>query len=549
MGKYTIGVDFGTLSARAVLVNVENGNEISSSAFDYPDKVIENFIPKTKIKLKENWALQNPNDYLLALEKTIKAVLKISKIKKEEIIGLAIDFTASTIVALDENNQPMCNNEKYYNNPHAWVKLWKHHAAQKYANELNILAEKKNAAWLKRYGGKISSEWMFPKILQVIREDLDFYKNIDNFLEATDWVTSILTGNIIRSTCVSGYKGIYHHKDGFVDNDFLKELDVNLDNIVGNKIKGELKNIGEKAGNLTNEWADKLGLSPNVIVAVGNVDAHVSSPAVKVLKPGQMLMIMGTSTCDILISEKEKYVPGMCGVAYNGSIPGYFAYESGQSAVGDIFAWFVDNFASRKIEEEAKEKNISIHNLLEEKASKLKVGESGLLAIDWFGGNRSILVDADVSGIIFGMNLSTKPWEIYRALIEATAFGKKVIIDNFIKHGIDINELFVCGGLPNKNKMLVQIYADILNMEIKIADSNHTPALGSAIFASVAAGYYKNIFDASNKMGKIKSESVKPILENVLKYEKIYQEFKKVHDTYGYDKNSIVKNLKKIKEV
>ncbi|MFW5865175.1 MAG: ribulokinase, partial [Candidatus Izemoplasmataceae bacterium] len=420
MPKVTIGIDFGTLSGRAVLIDIETGDVLGSSVYEYKNKVITDYLPHKPIKLGLDYALQDPKDYLDVLKYTIPNVLKESGINKDDVIGLAIDFTACTVVAVDSNNQPLCFDPKYVDNPHAWVKLWKHHAAQKYADEINALAHKQETSWIKRYGGKISSEWLFPKILQVLREDYEIYQNVDNFLEATDWVTSVLTGNIIRNTCTLGYKAIYHHEEGFPNKDFFKALDPKMENVIEEKIKGSFKDIGELAGGLNEEWAHLLGLNQNTAVAVGNVDAHVSTPAVNVTKEGQMLMIMGTSTCDILLGKEEKKVPGMCGVVYNGAIPGYYAYESGQSAVGDIFAWFVDNYISKETFENAQNENKDIHSYLEEKASQLQVGESGLLALDWLGGNRSILVDADVTGLILGMNLQTKPEEIYRALIEST---------------------------------------------------------------------------------------------------------------------------------
>lgn len=551
MKKYTIGVDFGTLSGRAVLVDIFTGEVLASRVHAYKNKVITDTLPGSNVVLPLDYALQDPQDYLDVLAQTIPNLMDEARVDYHDVIGLAIDFTACTVVAVDENNIPMCFHQEHRNNPHAWVKLWKHHAAQSYADELNHLAHQENTDWIDRYGGKISSEWLFPKILQVVREDYALYEKTHQYLEATDWVTSVLTGNHVRSTCTLGYKAIYHHETGFPTKEFLHKLEPKMANVVKEKLGGDYKDVGEAAGLLTPAWAEKLGLSPNTVIAVGNVDAHVSSPAVNVTKPGQMLMIMGTSTCDILISDHETKVPGMCGVVLNGAVPGYYAYESGQSAVGDIFAWFVDHYSHTDLIKEATLKGQDIHQLLSAKAATLAVGESGLLALDWFGGNRSILVDANVSGLLIGMNLHTKPEEIYRALIESTAFGKKVIIDNFIEHGVEVNELFVCGGLPNKNPLLLQIYADVLNMEIKIADSIHTPALGAAMFASVAAhkqGGHASIFEAAKYMAKVKDEVVSPNPENVKKYAKLYEEFKRLHDYFGKGENDVMKRIKQMKE-
>jgi L-ribulokinase len=385
--------------------------------------------------------------------------------------------------------------------------------------------------------------------MQVVVEDYELYKKTSNYLEGTDWVVSQLTGNIIRNNCTLGYKAMYHHTEGFPSKEFFKALDSRMENVIDEKIKGEIKNIGESAGTLTLQWATDLGLNSDVEVAVGNVDAHVSAPAVGAVNLGDMLLIMGTSTCDILISDEEKEVAGMCGVVYNGVMPGYFGYESGQSAVGDIFAWFTDNYINKGLQDEAKKNGISVHGLLEARAAKLRVGQSGLLALDWFGGNRSILVDSDLQGVILGMTLQTKPEEIYRALIESTAFGKKVIFESFEKSGVSIARLCVCGGLANKNEMLLQIYADVLDMEIYIADSEQTPALGSAMFASVAAknrGGYPSILDASKFMARVKKKTVKPIRENVTIYKELYSEFKTLHDYFGLS-NTVMKKLKKLK--
>lgn len=547
MTKYTIGIDFGTLSGRAVLVDIQNGDVVASSVYAYRHGAMTETLPNTHVTLPHDYALQDPQDYLNVLTHTVPEVVKTSGVAVEDIIGLAIDFTACTVVPVDAQNQPLAFNPKFKENPHAWIKLWKHHAAQKYADELNALAHAENTSWIHRYGGKISSEWVFPKILQVLREDEALYDQIDNFLEATDWVTSVMTGHVIRNTCTLGYKAIYHHEEGFPSKAFFKKLDPRMEHVIEEKIKGTFKDVGDVAGHLTDEWAEKLGLSPSTVVAVGNVDAHVSPPAAGLDQAGQMLMIMGTSTCDILLGRDEQAVPGMCGVVKNGSIPGFYAYESGQSAVGDIFAWFTENYVTQEIVEAAEKAGISVHTYLEREAAKLRVGESGLLALDWFGGNRSILVDADVQGLILGMHLNTKPHEIYRALIESTAFGKRVIIDNFIEHNVPVNEIYVSGGLPNKNELLLQIYADVLNAEIKMADSEHTSALGAALFASVAAkdlGGHPNIATATKKMAKVKSHTIKPIPENVQRYAQLYQEFKILHDYFGTGTNDVMKRLK-----
>lgn len=551
MAKYTIGIDYGTQSGRAVVIDVATGKELGSGVTAYPDGVIDEKLPSTDIELGYDWALQNPDDYVYVLETAVPQALKESGVSKEDIIGIGIDFTACTMMPVNEDGKTLCQLDEYKNNPHAWVKLWKHHAAQDKADRLNQIAGERGEEFLQRYGGKISSEWMFAKIWQILDEAPEIYERTYTFMEATDWITMQLTGEWVRSSCTAGYKAIWHKRKGYPDKEFFKALDPRLENVVEEKLIGEIKPIGDQAGRLLPKLAEKMGVNSGIAVSVGNVDAHVSAPAVKVTDPGKMLMIMGTSTCDILLAEKEKVADGMCGVVEDGAIPGYFAYEAGQSGVGDIFEWFVTNCIPENYEREARDKGINIHQLLTEKADKLEVGESGILALDWVNGNRSVLVDTNLTGLFLGMSLLTKPEELYRALIEATAFGQRMIIETFREAGVPVNELYACGGLPEKNKMLMQIYADITNMEIKISASKQTPALGSAILAATAAGKenggYDTVVEAAEYMAHLKKETFKPIPKNVKVYDKLFAEYKKLHDYFGRGENNVMKHLKNIK--
>jgi len=324
-----------------------------------------------------------------------------------------------------------------------------------------------------------------------------------------------------------------------------------LENFVEKKLSKDIYPQGAKAGEITKEMASKIGLLSGTAVAVANVDAHVSLPAVGITGPNKLLMVIGTSSCDIICDREEKNVTGMCGVVEDGVLPGLFGYEAGQSCVGDHFDWFIRNCVPQSYYDKAKEKGIDIHQFLTTKASSLKVGESGLLALDWWNGNRSILVDADLTGLILGMTLTTKPEEMYRALIEATAFGKNIIIENFEESGISVEQLYACGGISKKNPMMMQIYADVTNREVFIGASDQTPALGAAMFGAVAAGRekggYDTIFEAAKIMGKSEEKTYKPILENVEIYKQLYSEFKILHDYFGCGQNDIMKKLKKIK--
>ena len=552
--KYTVGVDFGTLSSRAVVVNLDNGQVVSSAVKDYPDAVIDETLPGTKIKLGDNWALQNPNDYYNCFIETVGQAVKeaTETISKDDIIGVAIDFTSCTVLPVKKDGTPLMNIKEWHDNPHAWVKLWKHHAAQDQADILNAVAKKRGEKWLQYYGGKISSEWLFPKLMQIAEEAPKVYKAMDRFIEATDWMTWQLTGKEMRNATTAGYKAIWNAEKGFPSKEFFKELNPLMENVIEEKIGIDFYPVGTRAGGLIETVAKATGLNAGIAVAVGNVDAHVSVAPTGVVKPRTMLNIMGTSTCDITLGDKEIPVPGMCGVVKDGAVPGFYAYESGQNAVGDIFAWFFNNQVPERYFKEAAEKKINIYQLLEEKAKKLQIGESGLIALDWWNGNRSILVDTDLTGLILGMNLDTKPEEIYRCLIEATAFGKRLIIDTFESNGVPIDNLTVCGGLPHKNQMLNQIYADITGKELFISEQLQAPAIGAAMFAAVAAGKqafgYDSIQEASKQMARLKEKSIKPIRENVKRYEAIYKEYVKLHDYFGRGVNDVMKHLKKIKE-
>ncbi|MCA0756800.1 ribulokinase [Paenibacillus sp. N4] len=550
--KYAIGVDYGTQSGRAVLVDLSNGAEAAEHVTPYTHHVIDEQLPVSGIKLEHDWALQHPLDYIEVLEKSVPAVMKESGVNPGDVIGLGIDFTACTMLPVDEAGQPLCVQDAYKDNPHSWVKLWKHHAAQDEANLINELAAQRGEKWVTRYGGKVSSEWMLAKVWQILNESPDIYEAADKMVEATDWVIGQLTGSIVRNSCAAGYKGMWHKQEGYPSKEFYKALDPRLENLTETKLRGEVVPLGSKAGELLPDIAARIGLAPGTAIAVGNVDAHAAVPGAGVVTPGKLVMAMGTSVCHMLLGTEEKEVEGMCGVVEDGIIPGCYGYEAGQSAVGDIFEWFVKEAVPAYVYKEADEAGENVHAYLTRKAQELKAGESGLLALDWWNGNRSVLVDTDLTGTVLGLTLLTKPWEIYRALLEATAFGTRKIVDAFHSSGVEVNELYACGGLPQKNALLMQIYADVTNREIKVTASRQTPALGAAMFGAVAAGADKGGFDsiveAAQKMARVREETFKPIPENVSVYEKLYAEYDQLHDYYGRGANDVMKRLKAIKE-
>jgi L-ribulokinase len=550
--KYAIGVDYGTQSGRAVLVDLSNGHEIADHVTPYPHGVIDETLPTSGQALEHDWALQHPDDYLEVLRRSVPAVLKESGIDPSDVIGLGIDFTACTMLPIDENGVPLCFKPEWRDNPHGWVKLWKHHAAQDEADRLNAIAAERGEKFLPRYGGKISSEWMIAKIWQIVNEAPDVYDATDLFTEATDWVISQLTGKFLRNSCTAGYKSIWHKQDGYPSNDFFKALDPRLENLTQTKLRGDIVALGTKSGELTEEMAKLTGLNAGTAIAVGNVDAHAAVPAVGVVTPGKLVMAMGTSICHMLLGTEEVEVEGMCGVVEDGIIPGYLGYEAGQSAVGDIFEWFVEEAVPSYVKEAAEKDGVGVHQWLTERASAYKPGETGLLALDWWNGNRSVLVDTNLTGVIVGYSLLTKPEEVYRTLLESTAFGTRKIIDAFHNNGVPVDEVYACGGLPQRNHLLMQIYADVTNREIKIADSKQTPAIGAAMFGAVAAGSakggYDNIVDAAKAMARVRKETFKPIPENVAIYEKLYQEYSELHDYFGRGANDVMKRLKALKD-
>ena len=547
--KYVLGLDFGTESGRALLVAVDNGEEVATAVQNYPDGVIDEKLPGSDKRLEPDWALQNPKDYLYVVEQVVPKVLEQSGVSGEDVIGIGTDFTACTMLPIDKKGKPLCFDPELRDNPHAWVKLWKHHAAQPEADLINQVARERGEDWLARYGGKISSEWFFPKALQILNEAPEIYAAADRLIEAGDWIVLQLCGEEKRNACAAGYKAIWDR--GYPSTDFFKALHPKFENVVAEKMSEDIYPSGTKAGGLLPEWAEKLGLKEGTAVAVGGVDAHVAVPAATVTDAGKMVMIMGTSLCHMVCDKDKRVVEGLCGVVSEGILPDYYGYEAGQTAVGDIFAWFIDNCVPGWVREDAQKANTDVHGHLSRLAGALKVGESGLLALDWWNGNRSILVNADLTGLIVGMTLGTRPEEMYRAVLESTAFGTYKIIKQLEQGGVPITELYACGGLPGKNPLLMQIFADVTNREIKVSASDQTVALGGAMWGAVAAGAaaggYDDVTDAAKKMARLKDVTFTPNAENHAMYEKLFAEYERLHDLFGRGGDGVMKNLKEIK--
>ena len=539
--RVVIGVDFGTLSGRALVVRVSDGAELGSATHDYPHAVLDRQLPDGT-RLGPEWALQVAADYVDVLRVAVPAAVEAAGVRPDQVVGIATDFTACTMVPTTGDGTPLSEVAGYASEPHAYVKLWRHHAAQGQADRLNELARERSEVWLARYGGLISSEWEFAKGLQMLEEAPEVYADMAHFVEAADWIVWQLCGTLVRNACSAGYKGIY--QDGtYPSRDFLAALNPRFADFVADKIDRPMAQLGERVGSLTAEAAALTGLPEGIAVAAGNVDAHVTAPAARAIEAGQMVAIMGTSTCHVMNGDVLREVPGMCGVVEGGITRGLWGYEAGQSGVGDIFNWYITHQVPAAISQLAADKGQTVHEHLTELAAQQAVGEHALVALDWHSGNRSVLVDHDLSGMIVGLTLATRPEDVYRALLEATAFGTRAIIEAFEGAGVPVKELVVAGGLL-KNPLLMQIYADVTHLPLSTIGSTQGPALGSAIHAAVAAGDYPDVAAAAEVMGRLDRGRYVPIPANVEAYDRLYDEYRTLHDYFGRGANEVMHRLK-----
>ncbi|WP_406085124.1 ribulokinase [Micromonospora zamorensis] len=532
--RYVVGVDYGTLSGRALVVRVGDGAELGTAVHEYGDAVISTALPGGR-PLPPDWALQNPEDYRDVLRYAVPAAVSAAGVDPAAIVGIGIDFTACTVLPTTADGIPLCEDPELRDRPHAWVKLWKHHAAQTHADRINALAHERAEPWIGRYGGKISAEWQYAKGLQMLEEDPEVYHRAERFIEAADWIVWQLCGAETRNVCTAGYKGIL--QDGqYPSEDFLTALNPGFGDFV-TKLDGPLLPLGARAGSLTARAAAWTGLPEGIAVAVGNVDAHVTAASAQAVEPGRLVAIMGTSTCHVVNGAQVAEVAGMCGVVDGGISPGAWGYEAGQSGVGDIFGWFVEHAAPAGVDS---------HERLTELAASQPVGAHGLIALDWWNGNRSLLVNHDLSGMIVGMTLATRPQDIYRALLESTAYGTRMIIEAFVEAGVAVNDLVIAGGLTN-NALLMQIYADVTKRPLNIIASTQGPALGSAIHAAVAAGEFPSVHEASQAMGRVHEAVYRPDPERARAYDALYAEYRTLHDHFGRGGNDVMLRLRAIR--
>lgn len=540
--RHVIGVDFGTLSARALVVDVRNGAELGSATADYAHGVMDTVLADTGVVLPPDWALQVPSDYVTALGESVRAAVANSGIDPGTVVGIGTDFTACTVLPVTAEGRPICEIDGFADRPHAYVKLWKHHAAQPQADRLNRIARDRNELWIDRYGGKLSSEWELAKGLQLLEEDREIYGLMDHWVEAADWIVWQLCGAYVRNVGTAGYKAALQ-EGAYPSENYFAAVNPRFQRFAIDKLNRPLGALGSRAGGLTAGAAQLTGLPEGIAVCVGNVDAHVTAPAAGAVRPGQMVAVMGTSTCHVMIGADVHSIPGMCGVVDGGIVPGTWGYEAGQSGVGDIFAWFTETSVPQSLVDEAAAEGRSVHQHLSALAADQAVGAHGLLALDWHLGNRSVLVDHELSGLMIGLTVQTKPEDIYRALIEATAFGTRLIVDNFEAHGVHVSEFTAAGGLC-RNPLVMQIYSDVLGRPLHVIGTDQGPALGSAMHAAVAAGCFPDIVSAADVMAKVNRDVWVPDRERTRTYDWLYSEYRMLHDHFGRGGHNVMHRLR-----
>ncbi len=531
---YSIGVDFGTESGRALLLDARSGEELAVEVVPYASAVIDRTLPGTDEPLPPDWALQDPDDWLAVIETGLPGVLAQAGVTKEQVVGIGVDFTSCTVLPVTAEGVPLCTLERLRGRRHAWPKLWKHHAAAPVADRLNQVAQERGEEFLARYGGRISSEWYFPKLIELWLEDREVYDACHGFIEATDWIVWQLTGNECRQSCTAGYKAMWSQEEGLPSAEFFEAAYPGFDRPAA-KLGTEFAPLGTSAGTLRPALAARFGLPESVAVAVGNVDSFVSVPGAGVEHPGTFVMVVGTSICDLVIDPAEVRLPGITGVVRDGILPGLYGYEAGQAAVGDMLAWFIETLAPG-----------AEHASLERAAAAIGPGASGLVALDWWNGNRTILADADLSGALFGLTLQTTREQIYRALLESIAFGSRRIIENFEEHGLKLNEIVACGGIAEKSPLTMQLLADTSGLRVSVPDSTQVPARGAALFGAVAAGAFPDIGSAIAATRPGIARSYAPDADAKAVYDRVYAIYRSLYERLGRTEVELLHELKRI---
>ena len=527
---YTLGIDFGTLSARAVLLRLRDGCKVAEATYPYPHGVMDEALPGGR-RLPPLFALQHPNDYRDALRHTVDGVIEKAGISAKEIAGVGIDFTACTLLSLDAHGEPLCLSPEFADEPLSYALLWKHHAAQRYADRMNQVALERGEDWLPFIGGKVSSESTFPKILQILHEAPELYAATHRFVEAGDWITFLLTGRETHSRNIAGYKAQYV-LDSYPTEDYLCAVDPRLKGLIGGKISTNVIPLSACVGRVSEEGAILSGLAEGTPVAPAMIDAQAAIPALDLTEEGDLLAVIGTSACYIVHSQKECCVPCVFGAAKGVVYPELYTYEAGQAGLGDSFDWFVRTCLPASYSAEAEERELSVHALLREKAERLAVGESGLLAMDWFNGDRSLKNDG-LSSMVLGLTVQTRPEEIYRALLESTAYGARRIVEDFEQNGIPVRAICATGGIAQKDPLMMQIYADVTGREVRVGGAVQAGARGSAVLGAVAGGLFRDLRKASGFFALPDHAVYRPDPERKARYDELYREYRMLYEQFS----------------
>jgi len=534
MPRYSIGLDFGTESVRALIVDISDGGIAGGAVEEFAHGVIDRELPGFGVALPGDFALQHPEDWLESASRASKSAMRQAKADAKSVVGIGVDFTSCTMLPALGDGTPLCVVERFKKVPLAWAKLWKHHGAKEETDRINQVARERAEPWLTRYGGTIGIEWFFPKVLETLNGAPEVYEAAEVWIEAGDWLVWQLVsgpfprcsvGSLVRSTCQAGYKAMWNRQTGYPSREYFAAVHPKMADVVEKKMPGRLMAPGERAGLLTEPAAELLGLRAGIPVSAAIIDAHAGVPGAGVASPSTMVMVMGTSSCHMMNSRIEQLVAGVAGVVEDGILPGYFGYETGQASVGDAFAWV------------AKTVGLS-HAELNERAAKLPPGSGGVMALDWLNGCRTPLMDGRLSGAFAGLTLSTRPEQLYRATMEATAFGLKWIVETLREAGVPCRRFCASGGVPAKSPLLMQIYADVLDARIRIPESNEPVALGAAILGCIAAGTevtgYHSISQAIHAMARWREDLVyRPDLRARKEYEKIYPLYRSLADNNG----------------
>ncbi len=537
MSSYVMGIDFGTLSVRALLADLATGRQCGDAESSYAHGILRQVGGNP---LPVSYALQNPTDYWNSLRDCVQTLLAATGVPKQDIIGIGIDCTASTVLPVDGNGFPLCLRKEFSEQPQAYVKLWKHHGAVEQARRMQEAAEQRGEPWLRRCGGRVNAESLIPKSLELAETAPDVYEASTYIMEAGDWIVSLLTGEIVCSRCGACCNALYDEKNGYPSDAYLRAVSPAASGLAA-KLKGKMTDLGACAGALSSAAAEQLGLCAGTPVSSASIDSHASFPACGADREGDLVIVVGTSACHLLLGHASEGIPGVYSAAPDSLIPGMWGYEAGQSCAGDGFGWFVNNFVPESYAKEARLSGMNLHEYLSERAAEPAPGENRLLALDWFNGFRSPGMDTELTGVILGLTLQTRPEAIYRSLLEASAMGTRRIIEQYAAYGQPVRRLFAAGGIASKNPLFMQILADVCGLSVAVCGKTQTSAWGSAVCAASASGRF-SFSEAMARLSAPPSAVFAPRSQEA--YETLYQEYIRLSDYFARE-NPVMKVLRR----